>query len=166
MHEYLTAMVEIVFRHRGTLDKFIGDAIMAFFGAPFDNPDHAFQACRAAVEMSARLEQLNERWRAEGHDTLQAGFGIATGEMLVGNFGSAQRFTYTVIGDQVNLAARLESLNKDYPTRRHVIISEQTYQAVRARVTSRSLGSVPVRGKLEPVEIYDLVDVNPSEGDV
>ncbi|PYM63507.1 MAG: hypothetical protein DMD79_08460 [Candidatus Rokuibacteriota bacterium] len=164
LHEYLTAMVEIIFRHRGTLDKFIGDAIMAFFGAPFDNPDHAIQACRAAVEMSALLEQLNERWRAEGHDTLQAGFGVATGEMLVGNFGSAQRFTYTVIGDQVNLAARLETLNKDYPTRRHVIISEQTYQAVRERVTARSLGSVTVKGKLQPVEIYDLVDVNPSEG--
>jgi adenylate cyclase len=166
LQEYLTAMVEVVFRHRGTLDKFMGDAIMAFFGAPFDNPDHAFQACQAAVEMSALLDELNEKWRAAGRDTLQSGFGITTGEMLVGNFGSKQRFTYTVIGDQVNLAARLESLNKEYPTRRHVIISEGTYRAVQERVTARSLGSVTVKGKFQAVEIYDLMDVkrSPAEG--
>ena len=162
LQEYLTAMVEIVFRHHGTLDKFIGDAIMAFFGAPFDNPDHALSACRAAVEMAALLEQLNDKWRAEGRDPLQAGFGIATGEVLVGNFGSTQRFTYTVIGDQVNLAARLESLNKEHAASRHVIISEGTYQAVHAHVTARPLGSVTVRGKYQAVEIYDLVDVLPS----
>jgi adenylate cyclase len=162
MQEYLTAMVDIIFRHRGTLDKFIGDAIMAFFGAPFDNPDHAAQACRAAVEMSEALERLNERWREEGREPLTHGIGIATGEVVVGNFGASQRFSYTVIGDHVNLAARLESLNKDYPTRRHVIISDATYAQARDEVVARPIGTVNVKGKLQAVEIYELVDVKPE----
>jgi adenylate cyclase len=162
LREYLTAMVEVVFRHRGTLDKFIGDATMAFFGAPFDNPDHALQACRAAVEMTEVVAQLNERWKAEGREPFVTGFGIATGEMLVGNFGSSQRFTYTVIGDQVNLGARLESLNKDYETARHIIISQGTYELVRDHVVARPLGSVTVKGKHESVDIYDLVDLKKS----
>lgn len=157
LREYLTSMVEVVFRHRGTLDKFIGDATMAFFGAPFDNPDHALQACRAAVEMTDVVGRLNERWQAEGREPFVTGFGIATGEMLVGNFGSSQRFTYTVIGDQVNLGARLESLNKDYETARHIIISQGTYELVREHVVARPLGSVTVKGKHQAVEIYDLV---------
>jgi adenylate cyclase len=159
LREYLTALVEVVFRHRGTLDKFIGDATMAFFGAPFDNPDHALQACRAAVEMSDVVARLNERWQAEGRAPFVTGFGIATGEMLVGNFGSSQRFTYTVIGDQVNLGARLESLNKDYETARHIIISQGTYELVRDHVLVRPLGSVTVKGKHQAVEIFDLVDL-------
>jgi adenylate cyclase len=157
LREYLTALVEVVFRHRGTLDKFIGDATMAFFGAPFDNPDHALQACRAAVEMSDVVARLNEQWTAAGREPFITGFGIATGEMLVGNFGSSQRFTYTVIGDQVNLGARLESLNKDYETARHIIISQGTYELVRDHVEVRPLGSVTVKGKQQAVDIFDLV---------
>lgn len=160
--EYLTALVEVVFRHRGTLDKFIGDAIMAFFGAPFDNPAHALQACRAALEMSDVVARLNERWQAEGREPFRTGFGIATGEVLVGNFGSSQRFTYTVIGDQVNLAARLESLNKDYETARHIIVSEATYEQVKDHVVVRPLGTVTVKGKRQAVGIYDLVDLKSS----
>jgi adenylate cyclase len=159
LREYLTTLVEVVFRHRGTLDKFIGDATMAFFGAPFDNPDHALQACRAAVEMSDVVVRLNEKWKAEGREPFITGFGIATGEMLVGNFGSSQRFTYTVIGDQVNLGARLESLNKDYETARHIIISQGTYEMVRDHVVARPLGSVTVKGKHQAVDIFDLVDL-------
>jgi adenylate cyclase len=159
LREYLTAMVEVVFRHRGTLDKFIGDATMAFFGAPFDNPDHALQACRAAVEMTDVVARLNERWVGEGKEPFVTGFGIATGEMLVGNFGSSQRFTYTVIGDQVNLGARLESLNKDYETARHIIISQGTYEMARDHIVARPLGNVTVKGKHQGVEIYDLVDL-------
>jgi adenylate cyclase len=159
LREYLTALVEVVFRHRGTLDKFIGDATMAFFGAPFDNPDHALQACRAAVEMSDVVTRLNERWKAEGREPFVTGFGVATGEMLVGNFGSSQRFTYTVIGDQVNLGARLESLNKEYETARHIIISQGTYEMVRDHVVVRPLGSVTVKGKHQAVDVYDLVDL-------
>jgi adenylate cyclase len=159
LQEYLTSLVEVVFHHRGTLDKFIGDATMAFFGAPFDNPDHALQACRAAVEMSDVVVRLNEKWKAEGREPFITGFGIATGEMLVGNFGSSQRFTYTVIGDQVNLGARLESLNKDYETARHIIISQGTYEMVRDHVVARPLGSVTVKGKHQAVDIFDLVDL-------
>jgi adenylate cyclase len=161
LREYLTSLVEVVFRHRGTLDKFIGDATMAFFGAPFDNPDHALQACRAAVEMSDVVARLNERWKSEGRAPFITGFGVATGEMLVGNFGSSQRFTYTVIGDQVNLGARLESLNKDYETARHIIISQGTYEMVRDHVVVRPLGSVTVKGKHQAVDIFDLVDLKP-----
>jgi adenylate cyclase len=164
LREYLTSLVEVVFRHRGTLDKFIGDATMAFFGAPFENPDHALQACRAAVEMSEVVARLNERWTAEGREPFVTGFGIATGEMLVGNFGSSQRFTYTVIGDQVNLGARLETLNKEYETARHIIISQGTYELVRDHVVVRPLGSVTVKGKHQAVDIFDLVDLKkPSQ---
>jgi adenylate cyclase len=165
LQEYLTSLVEVVFRHRGTLDKFIGDATMAFFGAPFDNPNHALQACRAAVEMSDVVARLNERWKAEGREPFVTGFGIATGEMLVGNFGSSQRFAYTVIGDQVNLGARLESLNKDYETARHIIISQGTYELVRDHVVVRPLGSVTVKGKQKAVDIFDLVELK-NRGEV
>ena len=114
---------------------------------------------RAAVEMSDVVARLNERWKAEGREPFVTGFGIATGEMLVGNFGSSQRFTYTVIGDQVNLGARLESLNKDYETARHIIISQGTYELVRDHVVVRPLGSVTVKGKHQAVDIFDLVDL-------
>jgi adenylate cyclase len=159
LHEYLTAMVEVVFRHGGTLDKFIGDAIMVLFGAPLPDEDHALSACRAAIEMSETLERLNARWQAAGREPLSAGIGISSGEMVVGNLGSAQRFAYTVTGDQVNLAARLEGLTKDYKTRRDIIISEGTYAAVRGRVVVAPLGSVTVKGKVRAVEIYGLVDM-------
>ncbi len=165
LHEYLTAMVDVVFRHGGTLDKFIGDAIMALFGAPLADPDHALNACRAAAEMSETLERLNAEWEAAGRERLAAGIGISTGEMVVGNLGSDQRFAYTVTGDEVNLAARLEGLTKDYRTERNIIISQGTHAHVRDRVTTRPLGSVTVKGKLQAVEIYELVDVPPSPKD-
>lgn len=159
LHEYLTTMVDVVFRHQGTLDKFIGDAIMAVWGAPLPDPDHALHACQAAVDMAETLEQLNVQWAAEGRPPLQAGYGISTGEVVVGNLGSAQRFSYTVIGDHVNLAARLEGLNKEYETTRPILISESTYARIRGRASVRRLGSVRVKGKRQPVEIYELVDV-------
>jgi adenylate cyclase len=162
LHEYLTAMVDVVFRHRGTLDKFIGDAVMAVWGAPLADPDHALNACRAAVEMNQSLERLNAKWQAEGRESLEAGIGIASGDMVVGNLGSDQRFAYTVMGDHVNLAARLEGLNKDYKTERHIIVSEGTYAAVSERVVTRPLGAVTVKGKLQSVQIYELVDVTPD----
>jgi adenylate cyclase len=159
LREYLTGMVETVFRQEGTLDKFIGDAVMAIFGAPVTQADHALRACRAALDMQAELRRLHAKWQAEGKDVFNMGIGINTGEVIVGNLGSEQRFEYTVIGDPVNLAARLESLNKEYPQASGIIISESTYALVREQVTARRLGEVTVKGKVKPVEVYELLSL-------
>ena len=124
LNEYFTRMVDIVFRHKGTLDKFVGDMVMALFGAPLDDPLHADHAVEAALEMLDALHTLNMRWAAEGRPTLDIGIGINTGPMIAGNIGSDAIMSYTVIGDAVNLGSRLESLNKQYGTR--IIISEFT----------------------------------------
>jgi adenylate cyclase len=154
LNEYFSRMVEIVFRHRGTVDKFVGDQVMALFGAPLDDPDHADHAAAAALDMVAELERLCTRWRDEGRPELAIGIGISTGPMIAGNIGSDAIMSYTVIGDAVNLGARLESLNKTYGTR--IIISDAT----RARLTRpfdlRPLGEVVVKGKTRPVSIFEL----------
>jgi adenylate cyclase len=165
LHEYLSEMVEVAFRHKGTLDKFIGDAIMVLFGAPLADPDHAINACRAAVEMKERLDRLNVRWRAEGREPLDTGVGIASGEMVVGNLGSRQRFAYTVIGDNVNLAARLEALTRQHDTSRGIIISDETFARARDGVVTRPLGSVTVKGKHKAVDIYEVLGLAPRDGE-
>jgi adenylate cyclase len=156
LQEYLTCMVDQVLAEKGTLDKFIGDAVMAIFGAPQALPDHALRACRAALRMVTELERLQAKWAAEGLEGFQMGVGINTGEMMVGNLGSEQLFDYTVVGDGVNLCARLESLNKEHKTDRHIIISEGTYEAAREHLAVRRLGEVRVKGKTQPVVIYEL----------
>jgi adenylate cyclase len=156
LREYLTRMADQVITHQGTLDKFIGDAVMAIFGAPVALPDHAERACRAALAMIAELEQLQAKWAAEGREPFRMGIGINTGEMVVGNLGSEQLFDYTVVGDGVNLGARLESLNKEYKTDKPIIISEETYEAVKDKLDVRRLGVVIVKGKTRPVVIYEL----------
>jgi adenylate cyclase len=150
-------MVDCLFRYEGTLDKFIGDAIMAIYGAPVPQRDHALRACRTALDMRRELASLQAKWRAEGKAPFDIGIGINTGEVIVGNLGSDQRFDYTVIGDPVNLAARLESLNKEYPKASGIIISEYTYALVRDRVEARHLGDVTVKGKHKPVGVYELI---------
>ena len=117
-------MVEIVFRQGGTVDKFVGDMVMALFGAPLDDVDHADHAVTTAVDMVRELGELNRRWASEGRVQLDIGIGVNSGDMIAGNIGSSSIMSYTVIGDNVNLGARLESLNKDYKTR--IIISEAT----------------------------------------
>jgi adenylate cyclase len=154
LREHFTRMVEQIHANQGTLDKFIGDAVMAIFGAPLSYPDHAERACRAALAMLAELEKLQAKWTAEGREPFRVGIGINTGEMVVGNLGSEQVFTYTAVGDGVNLAARLESLTKDFGT--SVIISEATYTAVRHAFHARFLGEVHVKGKVAAVKIYGL----------
>jgi adenylate cyclase len=156
LREYLTRMVDQVLAQQGTLDKFIGDAVMAIFGAPVPLPDHAERACRAAVGMIRELETLQARWAAEGREPFRMGIGINTGEMVVGNLGSEQLFDYTVVGDGVNLAARLESLNKEYKTTTPIIISESTYLAAKDVLDVVRLGEVTVKGKSRPVVIYEL----------
>jgi adenylate cyclase len=154
LNEYFTRMVEIVFAHKGTLDKFVGDMVMALFGAPLDDPNHAEHAVDAALEMIRELNRLNEKWAAEGRPALDIGIGISTGPMIAGNIGSEAIMSYTVIGDSVNLGARLESLNKEYGTR--IIISEATRDAVPGRYLFRPLGDVVVKGKTKPVAIFEV----------
>jgi len=157
LREYLTAMADQVIAHHGTLDKFIGDAVMAIFGAPVPFADHAEKACRAALAMIDELDKLQAKWVAEGREPFRMGIGINSGEMVVGNLGSEQLFDYTVVGDGVNLGARLESLNKEYQTKRHIIISESTYEAAKDVLEVRRLGEVLVKGKTRPVVIYELM---------
>ncbi|MFH1912175.1 MAG: adenylate/guanylate cyclase domain-containing protein, partial [Pseudomonadota bacterium] len=155
LNEYLTAMTNIVFKYDGLLDKYIGDAIMAVFGAPLDQPDHALRACRTGIEMMSELRRLREKWAAEGRPDVNIRVGINSGEMVVGNMGSEMRFDYTVMGDSVNLASRLEGTNKEYGT--SVMISEFTYELVKDELFCRELDAVRVVGKKLPVRIYELL---------
>ncbi len=155
LNEYLSAMTEVVFENSGTLDKYIGDAIIAFWGAPLELKDHAYQACRAAMEMTRRLDGLHSKWSADGKPILNFRIGINSGEMVVGNVGGRDRFDYTVIGDNVNLASRLESANKMYRSR--ILLSEYTYELVKERVFARELDLIVVKGKTKPVKIYELL---------
>jgi adenylate cyclase len=156
LNEYLGAMTEIVFEYEGTLDKFVGDAVMALWGAPIGQPDHAERAVRCAVSMIAKLKQLQAKWTAEGKYAIDIGIGINTGDMVVGNMGAeGKKMDYTVIGDNVNLGARLEGLTRKYNN--HIIISEYTYEKVKEIVEARELDSVTVKGKENPVVVYDLV---------
>ncbi len=156
LNEYLGAMTNIVFEHDGTLDKFVGDAIVALWGAPVGQPDHAQRACKCSLAMIDKLKELQAKWAAEGKHVIDIGIGINTGDMVVGNIGApGKKMDYTVIGDNVNLGARLEGLTRKYNN--HIIISEYTYAKVKDMVKVNELGSVTVKGKEQPVVIYDLV---------
>ena len=155
LNEYFTRMVALVFKHGGTLDKFVGDMVMALFGAPLDDPDHADHAVEAALDMIDELRTLNERWKSEGRPELDIGIGINTGPMIAGNIGSDLIMSYTVIGDAVNLGSRLESLNKQYGTR--IIISESTRGQLKRKYVFKPLGDVIVKGKTRPVSIFELL---------
>jgi adenylate cyclase len=156
LNEYLEAMAEVVFRHEGTIDKFIGDAVMAFWGAPVPVPDHARRAAETALDMCAELRTLNDRWAAAGiEQRLAIGVGIHTGEAIVGNIGSLTRkLDYTAIGDTVNLASRLEGLNKEYDTT--ILVSAATAAAAGGGYDMHDLGEVRVKGKEHGVGIYEL----------
>lgn len=155
MNEYFTVMTERVFAHKGSLDKYIGDAIMAVYGAPVAENEHPLQACRSALDMLRALDKLQQKWRPMGLPVIGIGVGINTGPMIVGNMGSATRFNYTVVGDAVNLASRIESLNKTYGT--SILISEYTYERVKGEFSNvREVDSVRVRGREQPVRLYEL----------
>jgi adenylate cyclase len=162
LNEYLGDMTEILFHRWGTLDKYIGDALMAFWGSPFPQEDHYIRACACALDMQARLEELNFKWEAEGRKQLQIGIGINTGQVTVGNMGSSKRLAWTVMGDHVNLASRLEGLTRAYQVRN--IISENTFRMVSAQFACRELDRIRVKGKLQPVIIYELLDFKKNEG--
>jgi adenylate cyclase len=159
LNEYFSRMVRIVFEHGGTVDKFVGDMVMALFAAPVDDPEHAEHAVAAAVDMVRELGELNRKWMAEGRPALDLGIGINSGEMIAGNIGSSAIMSYTVIGDNVNLGARLESLNKEYRTR--VIISDATRARLKGSYDLRPLGDVVVKGKTRPVAIYEVCVPSP-----
>lgn len=161
LNEYLTAMTDVVFKYDGTLDKYMGDAIMAIFGAPLNQPDHARRACQTALEMVNELHRLQKKWQEEGKPALNIGIGINSGDMVVGNMGSEMRFDYTVMGDMVNLGSRLEGINKEYGT--NIICSEFTYNAVSEFMCCRELDLVRVKGKKLPVKIYELLGEKKDE---
>jgi adenylate cyclase len=155
LREYLTEMTEVVFRHGGTVDKYIGDCIMALYNVPFEDADHAVNAVRTALDLQERTLAVAARWQARLGVAIRNGVGINTGDAVVGTMGSRQRLEYTAIGDTVNLASRLESLTKDYGT--GVIISESTQARVKDHFLTRELGAVAVKGKTRPVKIYAVL---------
>jgi len=154
LNEYLSAMTDIIFKYEGTLDKYVGDEIMAFWNAPVEQPNHAELACLTALEMMSALNKLNEKWPEEKR--LNIGIGINSGIMTVGNMGSKSRMDYTLMGDNVNLGARLEGTNKVYGT--NIIISEFTYELIKEKFVCRELDNIRVKGKKKPVKIYELMD--------
>ena len=159
LNEYFSKMVDVVFRHKGTVDKFVGDMVMALFGAPVDDVDHAEHAVAAAVDMVRELGALNEKWAGEGRAWLDIGIGVNSGEMIAGNIGSSSIMSYTVIGDNVNLGSRLESINKEYRTR--IIISDATRTRLTGKYDIRPLGEVVVKGKTRPVSIFEVAVPSP-----
>ncbi len=154
LNEYLKEMTEIIFHHEGIVDKFIGDGILAYWGAFTPGKNHALLASRAALEMLEKVSELNRKWAAEGRRSIAIGIGVNTGQVIFGNVGTGKKVEFTVIGDPVNLAARLEGLNKDFGT--SVIISEFTHQALGELAEVRSLGGVKVKGKTIETQVFEL----------
>ncbi|MCI0403588.1 MAG: adenylate/guanylate cyclase domain-containing protein, partial [Acidobacteria bacterium] len=155
VNQHFDEMTNVLFRHWGTLDKYIGDAIMAFWGSPYPHPDHAQRGCACALEMLARLEELNRESRAAGGRPLSMGIGLNTGAVNVGNMGSTKRLTWTAVGDNVNLASRLEALTREYDC--GIVLSDSTWAPVKESFLCRELDRIRVKGKLQPVVIYELL---------
>lgn len=178
LNEYLTAMTEVIFHWNGTLDKFVGDEIMAFWGAPLEQPDHAERAVRCALHMMARLKELQDKWVAEGKQPLDIGIGLNTGDVLVGNMGAeGKKMDYTIIGDHVNLGARVEALTRNYHN--HIMLTEFTVEKIKHLIADENMPkredggqghligkvrlskteAVKVKGKHLPVMMYELVNM-------
>jgi adenylate cyclase len=154
LNVYLTAMTDLILEYGGTLDKYVGDEIMCFWGAPLPQEDHAILACKCALRQMEKLRELNQQWPESKR--INIGIGLNSGIMTVGNMGSPGRMNYTLMGDNVNLGARLEGTNKQYGT--GIIISEFTYGLVKDHFIVRELDNIRVKGKNKPVLIYELVD--------
>jgi adenylate cyclase len=162
LNEFYREMGEIIFHHGGTLFSYMGDAIMAVFGAPRSHEDDAVRAVRCAVDMCARMQAMRQQWQASGKPSFEIGIGLCTGEVVAGNVGFARKMDYTVIGDTVNTAARLEKLNKEFRSR--IVLSDATRVALADAVTCEPLGTVPVRGKQQPVEVWTVAGYGTSGG--
>ena len=165
LSNYLDELTKIIMAHQGTVDKYIGDAIMAFWGAPTEISDHILKSCIAAVECRKKTHDLNRQWKQDGKYEFKTRFGIHAGDVIVGNIGSDQRLSYTAIGDTVNIASRLEGLNKIYGT--EILISETVYDSVKQGMIARRLDSVLVKGRNEALNIFELIgekdDVSASD---
>ncbi|MFH1007151.1 MAG: adenylate/guanylate cyclase domain-containing protein [Candidatus Latescibacterota bacterium] len=155
LNEYLDKMTHIIADYEGTVDKFEGDAVIAFYGAPIDLADHAQRACLATLDMQAELVTLRAKWREEGFPELFVRIGVNSGQMMVGNMGSYTRMDYTMLGDAVNVAARLEPLNKLYGT--YTMIGEDTYKAAESVIEAREVDTVRLVGKADPIVVYELL---------
>lgn len=162
LNEFYEAMGEIIFREGGTLFTYMGDALMAVFGAPARHDDHALRAVRTAMEMCCRMEALQAAWRRDGRPIFRMGVGLCTGEVVVGDVGYARKRQYTVIGDTVNTAARLEKLNKDFHSR--VVLSDTTKRAIGPSVPVEPLGQVEVRGKAQAVQAWTIPGFGAQSG--
>jgi adenylate cyclase len=157
LDDYLTAMTEIIFKYNGIVDKFIGDGILAYWGAFTPDSNHALDAAKAALEMIERVRELNVQFEAQGKDPIAIGIGVNTGTVIFGNVGKGKKIEFTVIGDAVNLTARLESLNKEHGT--SIIISEATRQRLGDVAQTKPLGGVKVKGKTVETTVYQLLGV-------
>lgn len=155
LNQYLSAMTEVIFLNKGTIDKFIGDGIMVMFGAPLQLTDAPFRALNTAIQMQQKMRELDVIWEGEGLGRLQMGIGIHTGDAVIGNIGSPQRMNYTAIGDTVNIASRLQELTKTYDY--NIILSESTYQRIQQPFEIKPLGPVVLRGRNEPIGVYGVV---------
>lgn len=156
LNEYFSAMSDVIFANKGTLDKFIGDAIMAIYGAPIELKDGAYQAVKTALEMRDKLVKLNEKWKVEKRPQIQVGYGINTGEAIVGNIGSERRMEYTAIGDMVNTASRVEGETEGG----QIFITEETFQELGNKVKVNKLKQVTLKGKSAKVQIYEVTGLN------
>jgi len=152
LNEFYTLMIETVSKHDGTLNKFQGDAVMAVFGAPIAHPDHAARAVKTALDMRTAVAELGRRRRALGEDTFEVGIGVSLGEVVAGSVGTEERMEYTVIGDSVNIASRLQDRAKPGS----ILLTRRTYEAVKDLVDAKSLGAMKVKGKEEEVEVYEV----------
>jgi class 3 adenylate cyclase len=155
LREYLSEMTEIVFKHGGTVDKYMGDCIMALYNVPLEDPDHVANALRTALALQEQTLAVSARWEARLGAVIRTGVGINTGEAVVGTMGSQQRLEYTAVGDAINLGSRLESLTKEHGVA--IVISEFTQQRLRGEFLTRELGQVTVRGRIQPVKVYGVL---------
>lgn len=160
--EYFEAMTAAIFAHRGMINDFVGDGIVAIFGAPLQDPEHAWHAVLSAEAMERALDALNRRWAAAGLPTLRMGIGVHTGQVFVGNVGGAARVKYTVVGDPVNLASRVEGLNKELGTT--ILITEETRAMVGERVEAKDRGLMAVKGRSQPVHVHEMLAVRAASG--
>lgn len=163
LREYLTVMTDAVFQNGGTVDKYIGDAVMALFNVPFDQPDHAARAVKTALAFQERVKPLSEKFKAKYGLELKCGVGVHTGDAVVGTIGAEQRLEYTAIGDTINLGSRLESITKDYHV--SIVISESTHEELKGEFLTRYLGEVKVKGKEIAVKIYTVLETNLRKGE-